>query len=57
MEVLYRAMSNGARRLMVEEFFYCYHPTEIVQSKGMYNFVPRSPLSRLVCDTPDSNRN
>ena len=57
MKVLYRAMSNGARRLMLEEFFHCYHPTEIVQSKGMYSFVPKSPLLRLVCDTPDSNRN
>ena len=23
----------------------------------MYNFVPKSPLLRLVCETPDSNRN
>ena len=52
MEVLYGAMSDGARRLTVEEFFHCYHPTEIVKSKGVYSFVPRSPLLRLVCDTP-----
>ena len=57
MEVLYRAMFNGARRLTVEEFFNCYRPTEIAQSKGMYSFVPRSPLLRLVCETPDSNKN
>ena len=50
-------MSNGARRMTVEEFFHCYHPSEITQSKGMYSFVPRSPLLRLVCDTFDSNRN
>jgi len=56
-EVLYGARSDGAHRLMVEEFFHCYHPTEIVQSKGMYSFVPRSPLLRFVCDTSDSNRN
>ena len=23
----------------------------------MYSFMPRNPLLRLVCDTPDSNRN
>ena len=57
MEVLYGAMSNGARRLTVEEFFHCYHSDEIAQSKGMYSFVLRSPLLRLVCETPDFNKN
>ena len=28
-EVLYGALSNGARRLTVEEFFHCYRPDEI----------------------------
>ena len=56
-EVLCRAMFDGAHRLMVEEFFNCYHSAEIAQSKGMYNFVPRSPLLRLVYETLDSNRN
>ena len=56
-EVLYGAMSNGANRLTVEEFFHCYRPDEIAQSKGMYSFVPKSLLLRLVCETPDSNRN
>ena len=49
MEVLYRAMSDGARRLMVEESLHCYRPTEINQSKGMYSFVPKSLLLRLIC--------
>ena len=44
MEVLYGAMSNGARRLTVREFLHCYHPDEIHKSRGMYSFVPRSPL-------------
>ena len=56
-EVLHRAMSDGVRRLTVWEFLHCYRPDEIAQSKGMYSFVPRSPLLRLVCETPDSNRN
>ena len=55
-EVLYRVMSNGARRLTVQEFLHCYHPDEITQSKVMYSFVPRSPLLRLVCETLDSNK-
>ena len=56
-EVLYGAMSNRARRLTVKEFFHYYRPDEIAQSKGMYSFVPRSLLLRLVCETPDSNKN
>ena len=50
-------MSDGARRLMVKEFFHYYCLTEIVKSKGTYSFVPRSPLLRLICDNPDSNKN
>ena len=56
-EVLYGAMFDGARRLMMREFLPCYRPDEIAQSKGMYSFVPRSPLLRLMCETSDSNRN
>ena len=41
----------------MEEFFHCYCLDEIAQSKGMYSFVPRSPLLRLVYDTHDSNKN
>ena len=57
MKVLYGAMSDGARRLTVKEFFHCYRPNEIAQSKGMYSFLPRSPLLRLMCETPNSNKN
>ena len=56
-EVLYGVMSDGACRMTVEEFFHCYRPSEITQSKGMYSFVSRSPLLRLLYDTPDSNKN
>ena len=55
-EVLYGVMSNEARRLTVEEFFHCYRPAEVSQSKGMYNFMPKSPLLRLIYENPDSNR-
>ena len=57
MEVLYEAMFDSAKRLMVQEFLHCYCPDEIAQSKGMYSFMPRSLLLRLVCETPSSNRN
>ena len=56
-DVLYGVMFDGARRMTVEEFFHCYHPSKITQSKGMYSFMPRSLLLRLVCDIPDSKRN
>ena len=51
MEVLY-----GARRLTVREFLHCYRPNEIDKSRGIYSFVPRSPLLKVIYETPDSNR-
>jgi len=57
MEVLYGVLTNGARRMMVKEFFHCYRPSEIVQSRGMYDFLSRKPSLRLLCETPDSNKN
>ena len=43
MEVLYGAMTNGARRLMVWEFLHCYRLDKIDKSRGMYSFAARSP--------------
>ena len=43
--------------MTVEEFFHCYHPFEIILSRGMYSFLPRKPSLRLVCKTLDFNRN
>ena len=56
MEVLYGAMSNGARSLKVWEFLHCYRPNEIDKSKGMYSFVPRKFNLKVIYETPDSNR-
>ena len=56
MEVLYGAMSNGARLLTVREFLHCYRPDEIDKSKGMYSFVPRKSVLKVIYETPDSNR-
>ena len=56
MEVLYSAMSSGARRLTVREFLHCYRPDEINKSREIYSFAPRSPLLKVIFETPDSNR-
>ena len=42
--------------MTVEEFFHCYRPSEIIQSRGMYSFLPRKPSLRLVCEILDSNK-
>ena len=56
MEVLYGAMTDGARRLTVREFLHCYRLDEIDKSKGLYSFVPRSPLLKVIFETPNSNK-
>ena len=55
--VLYGAMSNGARMLMVREFLHCYRSDEIDKSRGMYSFIPRKSVLKVIFETPDSNRN
>ena len=56
MEILYGAMLDGRRRLTVREFLHCYCPDEIDRSRGMYSFASRSPLLKVIFETPDSNR-
>ena len=56
MEILYGAMTDGARRLTVREFLHCYHPDEIDRSRGIYSFASRSLLLKVIFETPDSNR-
>ena len=56
MEVLYEAMSNGARMLTVWKFLHCYCLDEIDKSKGIYSFVPRKSVLKVIFKTPDSNR-
>ena len=56
MEVLYGAMSNGARSLTVHKFLHCYRPDEIDKSKGMYSFVPRKSVLKVIYETLDSNK-
>ena len=56
MEVLYGAISNGARSLTVREFLHCYRSDEIDKSKGMYSFVLRKSVLKVIYETSDSNR-
>ena len=56
-EVLYGVLTNGRRQLIVEEFFHCYRPSKTVKSRGIYSFLPKKPLLRLVYKTLDSNKN
>ena len=56
METLYGSMTDGARRLTVQELIHCYYPDEIDSSRGMYSFASRSPLLEVIFETPDSNR-
>ena len=56
MEVLYGAITDDARRVTVREFLHCYRLDEIDKLRGMYSFVPRSPLLKVIYETPDSNR-
>ena len=51
MEILY-----GAKFLMGREFLHCYCSDEIDKSRGVYSFVPRSPLLKVIYETPNSNR-
>ena len=55
MEVLYGAMLDGARSLTVREFLHCYRLDEIDKSKGMYSFVPRKSILKVIYETPYSN--
>ena len=56
MEILYGAMTDGAKRLTVREFLHCYRPDEIDRSRGIYSFASKSPLLKVIFETPDSNR-
>ena len=56
MEILYGAMLDGARSLTVREFLHCYRPDEIDKSRGVYSFVPRSSLLKVIYETSDLNR-
>ena len=40
----------------MREFLHCYRLDEIDRSMEMYSFASRSPLLKVIFETPDSNR-
>ena len=48
MQVLWREVFEGNCPLTVDEFLYCYKPSEINQSLGFYQFTARGKDYRLI---------
>ena len=57
MQILWREVFGGNRPLTVDEFLYCYKPSEINQSNGFYQFTARGNDCRLIKSQASSNRN
>ena len=56
-QVLWREVFEGDRPLTVDEFLYCYKPSEINQSLGFYQFTARGKDYRLIKYLVTSDRN
>ena len=57
MQVLWREVFEGNRSLTVDEFLFCYKPSEINQSFGFYQFTAREKDYRLIKSLVTSDRN
>ena len=57
MQILWREVFEGNYPLTVDEFFYCYKPSEINQSLGFYQFTARWRDYRLIKSLVTSDRN
>ena len=57
MQVLWREVFEGDRPLIVDEFLYCYKPSEINQSLDFYQFTARGKDYRLIKSVVTSDRN
>ena len=57
MQVLWREVFEGNRHLTVDEFLYCYKPSEINQSLGFYQFTARGKDYRLIKSIVSSDKN
>ena len=57
MKVLWREVFEGNRPLTVDEFLYCYKPSEINQSLGFYQFTAKGKDCRLIKSLVTSDRN
>nr|POE60855.1 hypothetical protein CFP56_39864 [Quercus suber] len=56
MQILWREVFGRDRPITVDEFLYCYKPSEIHQSPGFYQFTARSKNCRLVKSLASSDR-
>ena len=56
MQILWREVFGGDRPFTVDEFLYCYKPSEINQSLGFYQFTARGRDCRLVKSLASSDR-
>ena len=57
LQVLWREVFEGNCPLTMDEFLYCYKPSEINQSLGFYQFTARGKDYRLIKSLVTSNRN
>ena len=57
MQVLWREVFEGNRPFTVDEFLFCYKPSEINQSLGFYQFTAREKDYRLIKSLVTSDRN
>ena len=56
MQILWREVFGRDRPLTVDEFLYCYKPSEIHQSLGFYQFTARGKDCRLIKSLASSDR-
>ena len=57
MQILWRKVFGGDRPLTIDEFLFCYKPSEINQSLGFYQFTARGKDCRLIKSLASSDRN
>ena len=57
MQILWREVFEGDCPLTMDEFLYCYKPSEINQSLGFYQFIAKGNDCRLINSLVTSDRN
>ena len=57
MQILWKEVFGGDRPLTVDEFLFCYKPSEINQSLGFYQFMARGKDCRLIKSLASSDKN
>ena len=56
MQVLWREVFEGNCQIIVDEFLFCYKPSEVKKSVGFYLFSSRAPQFSLIRGRSSSNR-